>query len=76
MRLAAVVLDGRFENEPLNAQWTVTKLDGDGDDAGEPLRIAQHVSALSFGRALAAVLNPEFIDESNQPRKLVPNENH
>jgi hypothetical protein len=64
MRLAAVVLDGPFENERLNAQWTVTKLDGYGDDVGDPQRFDQHGSALSFGHALAAILNLEFIDES------------
>ena len=36
MRLAAVVLDGPFENERLNAQYTVKKLDGYGDDVGDP----------------------------------------
>jgi len=69
MRLAAVVIDGPFENDRLNAQWTVTKLDGYGNDVGDPQRFDQHPSALSFARALAAVLNLEFIDESHPTKK-------
>ena len=65
MRLTAVVLDGPFENERLNAQWTVTKLDGYGNNVGDPQRFDQHGIALSFGHALATILNVEFVDKSS-----------
>lgn len=76
MRLAAVVIDGPFENERPNAQWTVTKLDEHGNDVGDPQRFDQHGSALSFGRALATMLNLEFIDESNTGVNHLPSGSH